>query len=510
MDIKKYITAAADQGHITNGTLEATAEFLHEADARFEEAIATRYRKVKGKLRPDGTIDPKTISGTYTTELINGKTVHRPLIDLVQQGGGMYGIALLGYTYIMEKLGIRFYSYGGTSAGAINATFLAAIPNSIYEQESVFFKSPDRLATKSELLTHIILNRNFSTFMERGGIVGRLQRFLFRKLGTLSIYGVLGLFALIFIALLAVVYSAFGLIFSLSQGLSGTELRLYDFVIGSLNVFAVAILFYVFFIRVLGGKFGLNTGNAFYGWCDGLLQLLNVTRTEELTKRMGETKFNEKAANEAPRLVLIASNLTHNRIVKFPERAVDYWSTPSEVKPAAYLRATMSLPFIFEVFIPELSHYRESHPGNRVRKEARFVDGGMLSNFPIREFHRTDGKLPRFPTFGVLLSRLPDGEEEGRTLRSTTLFGFVISFLKTFRYFYDKDFVDSNDEIALRVVTADTRAFNWLDFWMDTPTKKALFLQGVDAALRQLEKFDWDEYYQIRGAELQAVQKMRA
>src|SRR5918993_1895350 len=47
-------------------------------------------------------------------------------VDLVQEGGGVWGVALLGYTYVLEKMGIRFFSLAGTSAGAINTMLLAA------------------------------------------------------------------------------------------------------------------------------------------------------------------------------------------------------------------------------------------------------------------------------------------------------------------------------------------------------------------------------------------------
>src|ERR1035437_2074345 len=56
-------------------------------------------------------------------------------VDLVQQGGGVLGIALLGYTYVLEQIGIRFFSLAGTSAGAINALLLAAC-GSIEKQKS--------------------------------------------------------------------------------------------------------------------------------------------------------------------------------------------------------------------------------------------------------------------------------------------------------------------------------------------------------------------------------------
>ncbi|HEX9740512.1 MAG TPA: patatin-like phospholipase family protein, partial [Ignavibacteriaceae bacterium] len=48
-------------------------------------------------------------------------------VDLVQEGGGVLGIALLGYTYVLEQTGIRFFSLAGTSAGAINTMLLASI-----------------------------------------------------------------------------------------------------------------------------------------------------------------------------------------------------------------------------------------------------------------------------------------------------------------------------------------------------------------------------------------------
>ena len=48
-------------------------------------------------------------------------------VNLVQEGGGMLGIALVGYTYILEIMGIRFWRLAGTSAGAINSVMLASI-----------------------------------------------------------------------------------------------------------------------------------------------------------------------------------------------------------------------------------------------------------------------------------------------------------------------------------------------------------------------------------------------
>src|SRR4051794_6331199 len=50
-------------------------------------------------------------------------------VNLVQEGGGVLGVALVGYTYVLEKMGIRFMRLAGTSAGAINTSLLTVIGN---------------------------------------------------------------------------------------------------------------------------------------------------------------------------------------------------------------------------------------------------------------------------------------------------------------------------------------------------------------------------------------------
>ncbi|MDZ7847324.1 MAG: patatin-like phospholipase family protein [Owenweeksia sp.] len=45
----------------------------------------------------------------------------------MQEGGGVLGIGLVGYTYILEQAGLRFFSLAGTSAGSINTLLMAAM-----------------------------------------------------------------------------------------------------------------------------------------------------------------------------------------------------------------------------------------------------------------------------------------------------------------------------------------------------------------------------------------------
>lgn len=509
MDIKSIFQEALANKVIVGDNTENTIKMLSDADTRLEEAIANQEMSLKDKMDGDNIKNTFICSATIE-ENYKGKIYKRPVIDLVQQGGGMYGIALLGYTYIMEKVGIRFYSHGGTSAGAINAMFLAALPNTIYNENSPFHNGAnDRQASKSEVLTHIIANTDFSSFMGRKGIIGALQRKLFKNYKSL----ILKLFmAVMILGFLVFTYTIFGWIFNTDNGVTGRELRFYDFIVGTLNVVALLILGYIVFVKLMKDKFGINTGDEFYDWANNLLKIISIKDTAGLYTRMKETKLDERKKGDSPRLVLITSNLTHNRIVKFPERAGDYWKTPELIKPAAYLRATMSLPFIYYAFIPSGAHYNSSLPEDPIKLNARFVDGGMLSNFPIREFHRAGNNTPRFPTFGVLLSARQLEKKKELTLQEKTearqsikekfqsvnLGSYVMSFLATFRNFYDNEFLFRNDEIISRIETVHTEGFNWLDFWMDDDTKRRLFLEGVDAAIRQLDKFEWTDYLEIR------------
>ena len=85
-------------------------------------------------------------------------------VNLVQEGGGILGIALLGFTYVLEELGLRFLSLGGTSAGSINTLLMADLgtpeePKSLRILEQVagkqFMDFVDG-GRDAERLTHLI------------------------------------------------------------------------------------------------------------------------------------------------------------------------------------------------------------------------------------------------------------------------------------------------------------------------------------------------------------------
>jgi NTE family protein len=107
------------------------------------------------------------------------------------------------------------------------------------------------------------------------------------------------------------------------------------------------------------------------------------------------------AADNRYRLVVMATDVTNGRLLRLPWDYPRFGLDPDEQLVADAVRMSLSIPFYFQP--------RElRNPGTGA--VATIVDGGVLSNFAIEIFDRTDGREPRWPTFGVrLLPDLPAG-----------------------------------------------------------------------------------------------------
>jgi len=180
---------------------------------------------------------------------------NKQVIDLVQEGGGMLGIALVGYTYILEKAGLRISSYAGASAGAINATFLAAIPDSIYDHEGRF---------KSLETLKILANTDMASFMDGN----KLVKFILRN--SMNDYGMSKRFYF-FPTLFFGVFLGFNLLFfylttQINIWLNISYPRAVTWIFGTLGGILTIYLFYKTLRWLLGAKLGLNRGKVFYDW----------------------------------------------------------------------------------------------------------------------------------------------------------------------------------------------------------------------------------------------------
>jgi NTE family protein len=365
-------------------------------------------------------------------------------VDLVQEGGGMLGIALVGYTYVLEQADIRFFSLAGTSAGAINTLLLASLG-----------RLPD---SKSVKTLDLLVNKNMFDFVDgEPGIKKLLQGFI--------------------------------------EGKPKWWLWLQ----------ATSQIKKI--ISLINNQLGINPGQDFEGWIVDNMAKNGIRTTKDLEEYRSHIpalscRDGRSTLDLKPHLVMIASDVTTQTKVQFPEMADLYWANHGSVRPSIYVRASMSVPlFFYPVIVEGLPGGPEakarwadtvSYEGEIPPKIA-FVDGGLLSNFPINVFHNPK-IVPRLPTFGVRLSSYRN--EYNKT---DNFFQFAGAMIGTMRHIFDFDFFLKNPDYRHIICSIDADSqYNWLDFNMPEDKKKSLFLLGASKAIDFLEKYNWEEYKEIR------------
>jgi len=365
-------------------------------------------------------------------------------VDLVQEGGGMLGIALVGYTYILEQAGIRFFSLAGTSAGAINTLMLAGLG-----------RIPE---SKSARILDLLVNKNMFDFVDgEPGIKSLIQGFIDGK----------------------------------------PKWWLYMKAISHIKKI----------LSLINNQLGINPGNDFEGWIKDNLGKNGIKNTKDLveyrkSKPALSCRDGRPTDDLQPKLVMIASEVTTQTKVQFPEMAALYWKDPDNENPSVYVRASMSIPvFFYPVVAREIPNDAASRArwAEMVRfhgalpPSAVFVDGGLLSNFPINVFHNPK-KVPRLPTFGVRLSSYRDSYN-----KTDSFFSFAGAMIGTMRHIFDFDFFLRHPDYQYIICSIDADSkYNWLDFNMSDENKKSLFMLGAQKAITFLEGFDWEGYKKIR------------
>jgi NTE family protein len=177
------------------------------------------------------------------------------------------------------------------------------------------------------------------------------------------------------------------------------------------------------------------------------------------------------------RLVVMASDLSAGRLVHWPW---DYQSRlgrePDAEKIATAVRMSMSIPLFFQPW----------RDGNSC-----FVDGGMLSNFPVGVFDRTDGAEPRWPTFGIKLSGRPDANQKPTKIGGPI--GLLKGMVGTMTNFHDQMYLDQ-PSVVDRTIFVDCGKLRATDFDLTDSDKRMLFDNGRAAAEKFLRTWNFDAY----------------
>lgn len=422
------------------------------------------------------------VGGGPAATAASGQSYPLQYVDLVMEGGGMLGIALVGYVYALEQVGIRFLGLGGTSAGSINALLMAA--------------AAPREQASTDWLIEQLANQNFYDFVDGDSDARDFTADLLRPTET-------------------------------RRGLWGWVRRAVgksDLINDGLQV-----------IDNLRDDYGLHPGDKFREWITALLADRGITTIAQLRARRSQppagglrrTHDEQNAPVDQPhtpadldRIAIVAADITTQTKAVFPEMAYLYWSQPDEVHPAELVRASMSIPLFFQPYQrtplpgsdpadaaasqPYRDAWAELGYTGAIPQTAMFMDGGIMSNFPIDLFH-DNTRVPAAPTFGVKL-----GIDRGAPSNTSSLPAVLGAMFDAARTQYDFDFIHRNSDYRHLVHCLNVDKFNWLDFRMSDDSKVELFAVGVRGAVEFLKTFDWEAYKKLRAAKVQVVQQSRA
>ncbi|MFS0688655.1 patatin-like phospholipase family protein [Sporosarcina sp. 179-K 8C2 HS] len=117
-------------------------------------------------------------------------------------------------------------------------------------------------------------------------------------------------------------------------------------------------------------------------------------------------------------LKLVASDLTHGKMIVLPDDLVHYGIEPGTFSIARALRMSCNIPFFFEPV-------RFKAPSG----ETIVVDGGVLSNFPMWIFDDAEGRRER-PLIGMKLSHRKDQMGGREISNALNLFEALFSTMK--------------------------------------------------------------------------------
>jgi NTE family protein len=242
-------------------------------------------------------------------------------------------------------------------------------------------------------------------------------------------------------------------------------------------------------VPVFGPAVAMLRGNGIYRgeyaqeWIRGELKNLGI-------KTFGDLALNDHTLPEERRykLVVTVADLTRGQLVRLPwdYRRV-YGRDPDEQSVAHAVRASMSIPFFF----------RPMTLTSAKRVTSTLVDGGLISNFPIDSLDRTDGKQPRWPTFGatVMPNLSASGDAVARALAvlrvgAPPLLERVITTMMVGR---DQAYLDQ-PWVSARTIQIASSGLSVLDFGASSSEIEDFYATGYAAAKEFLSDWNWHTY----------------
>jgi NTE family protein len=215
---------------------------------------------------------------------------------------------------------------------------------------------------------------------------------------------------------------------------------------------------------------GIYSGDYLRIWLTEQLATYGVRTFGDL--KLSGDDLKDIPAAEAYKLVIVTADLSKGELVYLPWDYHKYGLDPDTQLVADAVRASMSIPYF----------YTPAHIGKDT-----FVDGGMLSNFPIDIFDST----PEWPTFGIKLSAEMTADQVPHTI--TGPLSLADALFATMMNGRDQRHLDDPSTLR-RTMFVDTGKIQSTDFDITKAEQESLFKNGQAAATKFMRTWSFAQY----------------
>jgi len=222
---------------------------------------------------------------------------------------------------------------------------------------------------------------------------------------------------------------------------------------------------------------GYAEGKYFVERLAGWLDELGVRTFRDLRR---DDRGGDPRPEHSWKLVVMTADVSRGQLLRLPWDYERYGLDPDEQRVVDAVRASISVPYLFE---PAKLVYPSG--------ESLLVDGGLLTNYPIDLFDRTDGRRSRWPTIGVtLIPQLPAGDTklipQLAALRLVPGFRFLESVITTAVVGRDQGYL-AQPWVRERTIEVDALGVNPFDFEIAPEAVERLYESGRRAATEFLD-----------------------
>lgn len=226
-------------------------------------------------------------------------------------------------------------------------------------------------------------------------------------------------------------------------------------------------------VPLIGGGLSLLVSDGVYRGAY-LEQLLAGLLDDLGVRTFGDLRTGEQSEQFAWSLVVTASDLSRRRLVRIPWDLGTYGIDPDEFSVARAVHASSAIPYVFEPV--------------RVGS-ATWVDGGLLSGFPVELFDQPETQ-PRWPTFGIRLSARP-GIPPTHPVHGPVSLG--LAAIETLVSNQDNAYIDDPCTVR-RTIFVPANEVSPIDFNLTPQQRDALYQGGFQAGQQFLQGWNFAAY----------------